>query len=302
MPSARPMPTSVSPWPMTMRSTLCWLAPSAMRSPNSCVRCDTDCAMTPVIPVTVTSSASAGEDGQQHRRQPRRRERGIADLVERPNVLDRQVRIDAVHGAADDGRRRRRIAGHPHQDAAGEPANLAHRPIDLRDRVAVEAERLDVADDPHHGDPVLSVVERDLGADRVAPFPLPDHRLVDHRHLRRVLVIELGEARARAGSGCSACRSISCWRRGRPPSDDLPARCRCGLESGSACVPGCSPASGTLLVTAAPTTPGLLSSRSSIDTYSRRSDCASGYFVKLPKTSAVITRSPRKPGSTRCNR
>ena len=42
-----------------MRSTACRLAPSAIRTPNSCVRCDTDVAITPVMPAIVTSSASA---------------------------------------------------------------------------------------------------------------------------------------------------------------------------------------------------------------------------------------------------
>ena len=41
------------------RARCCCVAPSAIRRPNSCVRCDTDCAITPVMPVTVTSSASA---------------------------------------------------------------------------------------------------------------------------------------------------------------------------------------------------------------------------------------------------
>ena len=42
-----------------MRSTACRLAPSAIRTPNSCVRCDTEVAITPVMPAIVTSSASA---------------------------------------------------------------------------------------------------------------------------------------------------------------------------------------------------------------------------------------------------
>ena len=78
------------------------LAPSAIRTPNSCVRCDTEVAITPVIPAIVTSSASSGEHGQQHRRQLRRGEVAIPDLVERADVLHRHVRIE----------RPRRVANH----------------------------------------------------------------------------------------------------------------------------------------------------------------------------------------------
>ena len=82
-------------------------APSAMRSPNSRVRWLTEVPMTPAMPARVISSAMAAKIAEQRRGQPRRRQPAVAQLVERLQLLDRALRVDAVHGGLD---RRREVA------------------------------------------------------------------------------------------------------------------------------------------------------------------------------------------------
>ena len=191
-----------------------------------------------------------------------------------------------------------RVAGHAHQHAAGEAARLPQRAIDLRDRVAVEPERLDVADDADDGRPRSGRCRPTppRRSDR-GPPTAAHHRLVDDDDRRRVLVIELGEAAAAHEPACRACRSSSGWRRGRRRSAAPPACRRCVPAIWKRVCPGCRPASGTPLVTAAPDDAGRalepLEQRHVKPAQRLR---RSGYFVKLPKTSADITRSPRIAG------
>ena len=108
------------------------------------------------MPASVTSSASAGEDAEQRRGQPRRRQRR-SQVVERPHVLDRQIRIDRVTASrAMRVAERGRIAGRAHEHLAGEAERrLRQRQVDLRRRVAAEAELPHVADDADDGEPRL---------------------------------------------------------------------------------------------------------------------------------------------------
>ena len=58
-PIARPPSVNRKPSPTTIDTTFDRLAPSATRTPNSCVRWLTEKAMTPAIPAAVITSASA---------------------------------------------------------------------------------------------------------------------------------------------------------------------------------------------------------------------------------------------------
>ena len=95
-----------------------------------------------------------GEHAEQCGGEPRRRERLRSQVVERLHVLDRLVRIDRVHGAAQHVAERRRITGGPHQHLPGKAERrLRERHVDLRHRLLREAELPDVADHADHGEP-----------------------------------------------------------------------------------------------------------------------------------------------------
>ncbi len=65
-----------------------------------------------------------GEDAEQRGRDPWRRERGIAEIVEGLYRLDRLIRIDRVHGVTQRSRKAAWIAVGANQDAAGKPCGV----------------------------------------------------------------------------------------------------------------------------------------------------------------------------------
>ena len=165
-----------------------------MRTPNSCVRCDTDVAITPVMPVTVTSNASpANTDSSVAVR------RGVASDTFRISSSVRTFSIGtsgstactASRMIADGGRR---IASHPHQRAPLQAAaGLPQRLIDLRHRFAIQSKRLDVADHSDDRAPRLPVVQATPPNRSDRAVPVAHHRLVDDDDAWRFLVIELDE-------------------------------------------------------------------------------------------------------------
>ena len=71
----------------------------AERHPHADLRraLDTENATTPAMPGRRDDSASAANSVSEERRQPRRRERAVAERLERLDVAHRLLRIDAVH-------------------------------------------------------------------------------------------------------------------------------------------------------------------------------------------------------------
>ena len=236
MPITRPMPTSVSPWPkhhaqhVLLRRAERHAQAELLRALRHRLRDDAGDAG------QRDEQRQRREHREQHRRQLRRGEVRIADLVERADVLDRQVGIDAVHGVADDRGRRRGIAGHANQHAPGQPAGLAQS----ADRSAR----------PRRGRGQTSSRRRQrrrrsaqvLRRCRTrSPSPIgsrPSHcRIIDSLmsdHRRRVLVIELGEQPAaldRDAQRVEVLRARDTHVRGRPL---VGRRCRSCPGSGTA--------------------------------------------------------------------
>ena len=93
-------------------------------------------------------------------------------LLERADVLDRQMRVERADGFAHGPRHRFPASSCPHEDAASETERrLGQRHVGLRQNIAAEAELPHVADDANHRQPRLALVERDAAADRVAGVP-----------------------------------------------------------------------------------------------------------------------------------
>ena len=76
------------------------LAPSASRTPNSCVRCATPYANTPYKPIAI-STTQGGEERQQERRETLGRRSLAHALLKRSHVVDGQLWIGSTDDAAD---------------------------------------------------------------------------------------------------------------------------------------------------------------------------------------------------------
>ena len=186
-----PSTTSVRPCRSTPPSTADWLAPSAIRRPNSCVRCATDVAITPPTPASVTSSASPANSAKQQRRQPRRGQVAAAQLG----------RASGCSRRADSGRSSARRRGRPRPSPAGRRWSARARDRAGRCGVWLSAvytcasvselspRCLTSSTTPTTLQPGLATVERHARADGTGAVPLARHRAVDDGHSRLVACV-----------------------------------------------------------------------------------------------------------------
>ena len=208
------------------------VAPSAIRTPNSRVRCDTLAAITPVTPASVTTIARPAKiDSSSAVR------RGVASdsrarLLERLHVLDRHVGVERVHGVGSPPASAGRIAGAAHHQLAAEAArHLRQRDEGLRNAPRSSAELPDVADDADDRPPVVAVVGRDARADRIAAVPVPRPSPIHTTTRCASRMVEVRERRAPTAPECRASRSSGDWRRSRR---------RCGRRAASVVRPSMS--------------------------------------------------------------
>ena len=141
IPSTRPIATSVSPCRSTIAITAPRLAPSAIRTPNSRVRCVTEVAITPPMPASVTSSARPAKTLSSvavRRGAARASERRSSSVCMFSTGWFGSTR---VHGCAQRLREARGLRRRADQHLAREvERGLGQRHVDLRHRLLGEAE------------------------------------------------------------------------------------------------------------------------------------------------------------------
>ena len=181
-----------------------------MRTPNSCDRWLTENAMTPARPAAVMSSAMPANTPMSVAVRRGADERRRTHLVERPELIDRLLRIDRVHGAAHLLDERCRIAGRPRQEHDRQQRRLRQRTIERLRRLRRQRAPhvADDADDPQPGSPVVG---RDPRAHGIGlREELPGHRIADDRDrlaVGDVAVVEESSSQQRNADGLKIARA-----------------------------------------------------------------------------------------------
>ena len=218
-PTTTPTATSRSPCPTVSVSTSRVEAPSAMRIPNSCVRCENGVREDPVDARRAEHERQPAKDPEHPRKQLERPEPLAAHLVHRRDREDRKAGVGVTDGRAQGARQRRRVACRVDDDAGVGGFLQPVRDEDRRRRLGrlVHLGGQEVGHDANDGEPrrPFEVEQPDAPADGIQaaevgraqqPFPqcvrprgvagrhhAADEAHVDERHGRALLLVARGE-------------------------------------------------------------------------------------------------------------
>ena len=187
-------------------------APSAMRSPMSCVRCATTNDITPKMP-TPQAQRHGREAREEHRREAVAGHRLVDELLHRLHVRHRQVGIAGADRGGDallDGGRGARACGRPSPRPARDSARTARRSRETRrlsDRRCAPSRRrrrsATRSRGPSFVTPGISCsIEQPLRQRVHALQVAADEDVVDDGHRHAAGAILLGEGAALASCGC----------------------------------------------------------------------------------------------------
>ena len=150
IPSPAPIPAIESriPGRMTPAIVCRTVAPNASRIPISCLRCVMDCEISPYRPIAASNSASAGQNRKQCGQVALASCVAPAQLVDRSEVRDRQLRVRGVHRCPD-------LSGQIGGGTAGAHHPLRREPgVDQFHEIVAQLRcRRDTRSAPSRGDP-----------------------------------------------------------------------------------------------------------------------------------------------------